>query len=167
GVDIWGTSDSGHFTMSPRLGNFDMWARVASLGRSPLDNDNISKAGIVVRQDTNAFGRASTFFVNPPNNQPGLPRTDAGRDQGEVAFRVSLNQATAAWPGTSSYVPVQIPFGWVRLKRVDNNLFGFRSLDGVNWTSMGPSLSIGYGDVAYIGFGTTAHVPVANGAGVV
>src|SRR6185436_6724272 len=63
GVDIWGTSDSGHFTMSPRLGNFDMWARVASLGRSPLDNDNISKAGIVVRQDTNPNGRAATFFV--------------------------------------------------------------------------------------------------------
>jgi uncharacterized repeat protein (TIGR01451 family) len=145
GADIWAASDQGHLTLTPRYGDFDIHTRVHSLTRV----DAIAKAGLMVRENTNANSRVLHNLLNPPV-------TLAGRDLGEAGLRPNPGAATALVPGSSSYYPVGIPDAWVRIKRTGSLYITYRGWDGVNWIEIG-RVNLGFPDPVLIGLATTAH----------
>jgi beta-xylosidase len=46
---------------------------------------------------------------------------------------------------------------WLRLSKTGNNLTAFYSNDGVNWTQVGSSATIDFGDYFMIGLAVTSH----------
>ncbi len=145
GQDVWGASDQGHLTLTPRYGDFDIWARIQSLSLS----DPITKAGLMVRESTNANSRVVHTQINPPYLL-------GGRDLGEAAQRVNTGATTAIMPGFASYTPVGIPNAWVRMKREGNRYTAFRSSDGSNWLVAGTTTLV-MPDQVLIGLTTCAH----------
>jgi hypothetical protein len=148
GADIWAASDQGHLTLTPRYGDFDIHARVQSLAPRSAAPD-IAKAGLMVRESTNAGSRTIHNLINPPFSI-------GGRDQGESAHRINTGATTALIPGSLAYVSVGIPNGWVRIKRAGDVYTTFRSTDGLNWTTIG-SMAFDLPDPVLIGLATTAH----------
>jgi hypothetical protein len=148
GNDIWGNSDVGHLTLSPRSGDFDIHTRVHSLTPADPAQPSISKAGIMIRQTLNPDSTLIYHSVNPPP-----PR---GRDLGEVGQRSAVAGATAAFAGSASYTPAGIPNTWLRAQRRGNTFTFFRSSDGANWIQVasGPA---SFSNQVYIGLATTAH----------
>jgi len=129
GNDIWGNSDVGHLTLRQISGNFDIHARVAGLTWA----DAIGKAGLMVRETTDANSRTLYTALNPPQFQPpggfnptGIP----GRDLGEAGHRYAIGGTTAGWStrpesqaliqqgGNSAFNPPAMPNAWVRITRV-------------------------------------------------
>ena len=148
GADIWGAADQGHFTLGQRSGDFDVWTRVDSL-RVVSASPDVDKAGIVIRETTNAGSRTLTFLGNPPIAL-------GGRDQLEVAYRTNNNQNTGPWSFGPSVIPFGIPNAWVRLKREGNYFSAFRSTNGVDWVLHGTNQAT-MPRTVWVGLGTTAH----------
>jgi uncharacterized repeat protein (TIGR01451 family) len=162
GSDIWGTTDIGHVTLTPRTGNFDVRVRVDTLTRP----DAVTKAGLMVRETLDAGSRTMFAALNPSqiqygSNPSGLP----GRDLGEVGRRIiPVTGTTAAIPGSFSYLPAGVPNAWIRIKRVDNRFTAMRSYDGVNWLTYA-SVLVGYPTTVYVGLATTGHtLPAPQGS---
>ena len=147
GTDIWNASDSGHLTLAALSGNFDVHARVDSLTRSGVDI--ISKAGLIVRETTNADSRTLHILGNPPASQ-------GGRDLIEAGQRPLIAALTVAWPATTNVVPAGIPNLWLRLTRVDDVFTGYASTNGVNWIGFARIVAP-YSNSVFVGLGTTAH----------
>ena len=57
---------------------------------------------------------------------------------------------------TDSTTPVAPPY-WVRIDRNGNNLTGFLSPDGQNWTQLGDPRTIAMGDPVLVGLALTSH----------
>jgi hypothetical protein len=156
GADIWGTSDQGHLTIGQRTGDFDVWARLDSLSRAPLDNDGITKAGIMVRETLDANARKLHFLGEPPASV-------GGRDIMEAGQRLTVAQATAAWTGGNGNtgVPAGIPNAWLRIKRAGNLFTAYRSSNGVDWIQT-TYHEVGFSNKVYVGLAATAHLPIAG-----
>jgi len=156
GADIWGTSDQGHMLLGQRSGDFDVWARLDSLSRAPLDNDGITKAGIMVRETLDANARKLHYLAEPP-------AAIGGRDIIEAGVRVTPGGGTAAWFGGNGNngQPAGIPNTWVRIKRVGHTFTAYRSADGVNWVQT-TSHALGFSNTVYVGLAATAHMPTAG-----
>jgi hypothetical protein len=153
GNDIWDVSDQGHFTIGTRTGDFDVWVRVDSLTRVAGDNDNITKAGIMIRETQSANARKLTVLGEPPASV-------GGRDFYEASQRPTVGAATAAWSGgaATGTGPFGIPNGWIRIKRVGDLFTAFRSSDGVTWTPATTQTMV-FPATVYVGLAATAHIP--------
>jgi hypothetical protein len=156
GADIWGTADQGHFTIGQRSGNFDIWARVDSLTRGALDNDGITKAGLMIRDTVDAGSRKIQVLGEPP-------AAVGGRDFYEAGQRPTLNAATAAWSGGSATGtgPFGIPNGWIRIRRSNDLFTAYRSSNGVDWV-IASTHTLALSNTVYLGLAATAHLPVAG-----
>jgi len=167
GNDIWGNSDVGHLTLTPRSGNFDVRVRVQSLTRP----DPVAKAGLMVRETLNADSRTLFLALNPAQHQVASavnPSGLVGRDLGEAGQRFLTAGATAAWearnesigppsvPANSAYLPAAVPNAWIRIKRVGDLFTAMRSYDGVNWLTYAACPFV-YPKTVYVGLATTAH----------
>ncbi|MFM1942668.1 MAG: hypothetical protein RI897_1650 [Verrucomicrobiota bacterium] len=124
GSDIGGTSDQMHFAWEYRVGDFDVRARVAGMSIT----DPFVKAGLVVRDSLNANARYAGIFLSSP--QVG----------GFFSSRTVVGGSATTGVPVEGF-PVNVPEGWVRLRRVGTQLIGFASLDGVSWMQLG-SVSI-------------------------
>ncbi|HYG23570.1 MAG TPA: discoidin domain-containing protein [Verrucomicrobiae bacterium] len=116
GSDIGGTSDEFHFVYQPVAGDFIISARVTA-----SDNTNPwAKAGLMIRESTNANSRYVLQFITPENGIALDARPGTGDETEHLA----------------SEALVSIPY-WLRLARSGNTVTAYRSANGVNWLMLG------------------------------
>ncbi len=152
GADIWGTADQGHITVGQRSGNFDVWTRVDSLIPRSASPD-IAKAGLVVRDGTNADAKTLTVLLNPPASLGGRDLVEAGARTNIVP---GVTAPTGVWPLSANVTPAGIPNAWVRLKR-DGFIFrAMYSSNGVDWVTFATNF-VDFPRTVTLGLGTTAH----------
>ncbi|MBI4714673.1 MAG: hypothetical protein HY760_01785, partial [Nitrospirae bacterium] len=137
GADIWGTSDGFRFVYQSYSGNFDLRARVASVENT----DSWAKAGVMVRQSTDADSIHAIMVATPGNGFSFQRRTTTG---GESSFTSG---------GSTSY-----PNSWVRLLRVGQVVTGCVARDaaGTEWEAV-DSLTLSTTDPVLVGMCVTAH----------
>jgi Pro-kumamolisin, activation domain len=128
GQQIWGSADGMNFLYQPLSGDGSITARVLSL----QGGASIQGVGVMIREtltesSTNAFagyGQSLTF----------------------LDFRSTTGGATS----TQQASTVPLPY-WVKLVRSGTTFAGYSSLDGVNWTQIGPSQTINMAQNVYVG----------------
>jgi len=113
GADIWNQADEFHFVHQPRSGDFEIAARVASVG----DTGPWAMAGVMIRD-----GLA-------PDARHGI--VSMTRAQGwSFTWREASGGASTYEPGGAGAAPA-----WVKLRRVGNELTALRSSNGTSWTA--------------------------------
>ena len=116
GSDIWSTSDSFQYVWQPWTGDGQIVARVESV----QNTDPWAKAGIMFRETLDPGSRNTIIFVSPSSGVSLQGRTSTGGGS------TSVNTVTG----------VTAP-RWISLVRQGNDLSGYESADGVNWTLVG------------------------------
>jgi fibronectin type 3 domain-containing protein len=134
GDDIWNTADAFRFVYVRATNNCTIIARVASL----QNVDGWSKAGVMIRESTNANAANAFIAVTPGNGVTWQTRSSTGGGTG--------NAATSGL--TAPY--------WVKLVRSGNTFTGYCSPDGVTWTQQGAA-TFTMASVAYAGLALTSH----------
>jgi autotransporter-associated beta strand protein len=134
GTAIGGPADSFRFTYQPLVGDGAIVARVDS-----LDNTgDWAKAGVVIRESTDANARQAVMVVSPTNGIAWQYRQNVGG-----------SGVVVAGPTTQA-APV-----WVRVVRAGTTFTGSWSADGITWTSVG-SITISMGSSALAGLVSTS-----------
>lgn len=142
GKDIFGKNDECHFAYQTISGNGEVIARVANLD----DTDSWAKAGVMIRSTLADDSVNAMMAVTPGRGVEFQYRTVAGK-----------RTLTRSEPGVSIF-PAEIAPHWVRLVRSGNQISGFQSEDGVNWSPVpGGPLIIELGEEVYIGLAVTSH----------
>ncbi len=118
GAGLSDRRDQGYFTYTD-LGarDFDIQVRVRSLGSTALS----ARAGIMVRNDTNASSAMAAIVVTPGMN--GVQFVSRGSSESVAVF-------TGSFPGN-------LPAAWLRLQRSNDVLRGLASFDGRGWSQVG------------------------------
>jgi hypothetical protein len=116
GTEIWGASDSGHFTHKAITGDGAIIAKIDAL---PTSHKN-AKAGVMMRTSlSQGAPRAWLCLTGEGNLQQNMPSLTVygGTNYGNKTLASSL----------TSY--------WVKLERIGNIITGFVSPDGTNWAA--------------------------------
>lgn len=158
GVDFGGTADDGHLLTAARSGDFDIKVQVQSFNRANLWNpipggDELAVAGLVARAGTNANSQAVQMVFTPFDY--GLP---AGANVSELGYRNNAGAMMTNVAPNSTLLSNNIAYPqWLRLRKVNTTVTGYRSLDGVTWNQlssfMDPALSFNM----LVGLGASAH----------
>jgi hypothetical protein len=143
GLDIWSNADGFRLVYTNLSGDFDMKVRVASLTMA----DNWSKAGLIAREGTN-WSAAYFYVLTTPTS--GVNLCDVQLRSAIYSNAVSLGNSGSPYAGTS------YPNMWLRLQRTGDAFQGYRSADGLIWTSLGTT-NISMAGSLYVGLATTAH----------
>jgi hypothetical protein len=124
------------------------WTRVGLMARYELDVGEATidpVAGVNIggaNPDASAYAQthvnpnqtiAQAQRYDPTGFTPGNPNSNNGHEQNQ---RIAKGVSTSGWGSGVSGTPVY-PNVWLRLKRVADTIEGFRSDDGINWTSQG------------------------------
>jgi fibronectin type 3 domain-containing protein/regulation of enolase protein 1 (concanavalin A-like superfamily) len=134
GADIQQTADAFRFIYMPATNNCAIIARVAS-----VQNVNAwSKAGIMIRESLNPGAANALVAVTPGNGITWQCRSSTG--------------GSTSYNNTTGYAA---PY-WLKLVRNGNTFTGYRSADGVNWTTQG-SATFSIASNVYIGLALTSH----------
>lgn len=136
GVDIWDTTDEGHFLYRPVTGDVDVVARVTAVGTA----DPWSKAGVMLRASLAGEAANAGLFVPATSGILGFQRR---RDTGGTT--VSTN--------ASGQAPV-----WVKIERRGSVVTAFYSITGTTWISMGPQ-TMPFPPTMYVGVAVSSHNP--------
>ena len=134
GADIWDGADEFRFVYRTLSGNGRVTARVTGL----TNTDPWAKGGVMVRDTLAADSAHAMMFLTPGNGAAFQYRATSRGPSAHVA-----NGAAAA--------PL-----WVRIIRSGNNLSGYRSVDGVNWSLVGSAI-VPMGTTVQVGLAVTAH----------
>ncbi|MFO1476466.1 MAG: carbohydrate-binding protein [Verrucomicrobiota bacterium] len=135
GADIESTADEFRYVYQNSTGDGSLIARVTA-----QDNSNPwAKAGIMMRETTDADSRNAAVLVTPGNGVTFQRRTSKG-----AATTVTVVAGLAA--------PL-----WLKLKRAGNSFSGYWSHDGVVWTQVGTSQTISMPSAATAGLAVTSH----------
>lgn len=154
GRQEWGTYDEVTMAYVIKTNDFDVrvqvvyaepaseWARVGMQARNSLN------VGEPTSDRTNTTSTVSAYaqtHVNPAQtlassgawnpSDPIQPVNPTPNDSHEQNCRLAAGAATQGW-GSAGTAPTY-PNAWLRLQRTGTNIFGYRSSDGVNWTSQG------------------------------
>jgi hypothetical protein len=143
GNDVWGNADAFRFVYKSVTGDFDASVHVTDLRGS----DAITKAVLDVRDTTAGGSPALHISINPP---------PPGRNQGEAGQRSTVDGGTAGWPGSTSYTPVGIPNGYMRMTRAGDVFTAFRSTNGTDWVQFAQVTQVSPAAML-LGIGVTAH----------
>ena len=135
GDDIWNGADAFQFCYLPVTGNCTIVARVASV----QNTDPWAKAGVMIRESTNANAANAFVAVTPGNGVTWQYRASTGGSSGN-------NNTTG----------LSAPY-WVKLVRSGNTFTGYRSPNGVTWTQQGTSQTFAMAATACVGLVVTAH----------
>jgi len=134
GADIWGASDAFHYVYQPASGDCSIQAEVLSVqNTAPW-----AKAGVMVRETTNANSTYAILFLAPvtATTTNGVAFQERATTGGSASSQATL-------PG------VQAPY-WVRLTRTGNSFVGAYSANGTAWTALATN-TITMATNAYIG----------------
>ena len=145
GSDIWGAADEFRYVYKTLTGDGSITARVDS-----IDNivNNWAKAGVMVRQSTDAGSQHSMTVITGDFASPGSAGNGASFQGRQVANTDSVNNDAA-----SSIAP---PY-YVQVVREGNNISGFISADGVEWLQLGEAREVVMEDPILIGLAVTSH----------
>jgi fibronectin type 3 domain-containing protein len=134
GADIWGAADAFRYVYQPANGDCSIQAKVLSVQNTAA----WAKAGVMVRETTNANSTCALVFLAPVT----------GTTTNGVAFqqRTTTGGATTSITSKSG---LQAPY-WVRLDRTGNSFVGYYSADGTSWTALATN-SITMATNVYIG----------------
>lgn len=136
GDDIWDQADSFYFYNRAVTGNFELHARITSLG----DTDPWAKAGVMIRATLDP-GAPNVFAMLTAGNAAGL--------QSRATPGASTNFTSGLWVST--------PY-WVFLSRNGNTFTALVSPDGANWTLLGTQ-TVDMPTTVYAGVAVTSHNP--------
>jgi len=142
GSDIWETFDQGHVALKTVSGDFDVKVRL--IGLTPVNN--IAKAGLMVRENTDSASPTLHLLANPP--------PPSGRGWIEAGRRTSPGGGTANW-GTN-YTAAVMPNVWLRLRRTGDLFTGFYSTNGLDWVIMAKAAQV-FPDPLLLGLAATAR----------
>jgi hypothetical protein len=138
GSDIGGTADSFRYAYQTLSGDGMIVARVVNV----QNTNSAAKAGVMIRQSlTNNAIEASVFF-SPAGGISFLRRNAAAGTTSSTTF------------GTESF-----PY-WLKLMRKGNEISGYKSEDGTNWTFLS-SYTITTTNPVYIGLAVTSKTTSA------
>jgi hypothetical protein len=136
GGDIWGTADQFHLVSQPLAGDGSVSARLTAQGNT----DPWAKAGVMLRQSTDAGSAYYAIEVTPGN---GLV----------VQYRTSTGVAAAMAATITGGVPVA-----VRVTRSGATFSAFTSFDGVKWVPVaGSSVTLSVSGPMLGGLAVTSH----------
>jgi outer membrane protein assembly factor BamB len=136
GGDIWGTSDQFHFVWQTLSANGSVRARITA----QMNTSAWAKAGVMLRQSSNAASAYYAVFMTPGNGIVVQYRATGG---GNAQQRVAVT-------GT---VPKYLAIG-----RTGNSYTAFLSSDGVTWTSVaGSSVTLSTSGPVLAGMAVTSH----------
>src|SRR5262249_52100606 len=144
GGDIWNTADGMHFFYRTLTGDGEIVARVLSVGNT----DFWAKAGVMIRESLdpgarNAFMLETPHDVSPAHDEPVFQwRSTTGGLTSDSGNHMNGIQAA----------PV-----WLRLVRQGNRFSGYRSMDGVTWIQVGPTVTLTMTTDVFVGLALTAH----------
>ncbi len=151
GADIWGVKDEFTFVYLEHTGDFDIAARIESLGATNL----YTKAGLMAREDLTA-GCRHIYFQVFPNNDP------RNHNNGGFEFQyrqVKTGEMKAIYPHSDKgdpEFPVDYPNTWIRLQRIRNSFTGYYSTDGKIW-KIYTTFSLDLPTKIYLGPAVTSH----------
>lgn len=131
GDDIWGAADQFHFVHQSLTGDGEIVARITDLDNA---TDDWAKAGIIVKQSTQAGSPYALLAVTPANG---------------ITFQHNFN-------GDTGSAPYTLPNAWLKLKRTGDTVTGFVSSDGQTWTQIG-STTVDLNSDAVVGLFVTSH----------
>jgi len=137
GADIWGTSDSFHYTSRPAVVVGDqLYAHVDSqTGTSPW-----AKAGIMIRASATGASDAYAFLASTPGN--GLV----------LQYRASSGAFSQNFAAGAANSPT-----YLKLSSAGNVVTAYTGSDGINWTQVGTPVTIALGATPSIGMAVTSH----------
>jgi hypothetical protein len=135
GADIWNGADEFRFVRQTASGDCEIIARVTGV----QNTDPWAKAGVMIRETLTA-GSTHAFMCLTPGNGLSFQR------------RVTTNGPSTYTAGGAAGAPY-----WVRLTRVGSTFTGYKSTDGITWTTVG-SQTITMGATVYIGLAVTSHL---------
>jgi len=133
GADVWGPADAFRFVYQSLAGDGAIIARVASV-------QNVyawTKAGVMIRQTTDAGSTQTSMFVTPGK---GL----------SFQRRIAANGTSV-----STTIAGAAPY-WVRLVRAGQVITASVSPDGTSWTDVGQD-TIAISGAVWIGLAVTSH----------
>lgn len=138
GADIWGTADQFQFTYVEETGDLTLTARVASQSNT----DPWAKAGVMIRESTNANAKFVGLYVTPTASH-GVSLQSRSTTGGSAVDNSQVNGPT-------------VPH-WLRLVRAANTFKAYRSSDGQTWTQVGSDLSITMSAGMVVGLAVCSH----------
>jgi uncharacterized repeat protein (TIGR03806 family) len=135
GADISNATDQFHFAWRPLSGDGEIVARVAD----QTETNDWAKAGVMFRESSDAGSRHAMVVLTPTNGTAFQWRVNPGE--------ISLH---AGAPSNAA------PDNWVRLVRSGDTFSGYRSVDGLNWISIGTA-TIPMAATIEAGLAVTSH----------
>jgi len=142
GADVWGTADALHFVYQPITGDGSIIARVAAVQNTA----SWTKVGVMIRESL-AANAANAFML--------VSATKGLAYQG----RTATGGATSSIAGPLKAAPY-----WVRIDRAGTTVTGYRSTDGIAWTTVG-SYSIPMATSVLVGLAVSSHNTDATAVG--
>jgi hypothetical protein len=136
GNNIGGNQDGFHFDYQQWSGDFDAVVHVTRLDNSGA----YAIAGLMIRQNTTPGSPQASVGLEP----------SLGNNNNRVQLRALQDGPTTDW-GFNSAASTQ---PWLRLKRLGNELFAYRSPDGVSWTKLGQTTQA-FTDPVLVGLATS------------
>jgi hypothetical protein len=133
GVNIGDGADEFRYVYQLASGDCSIVARVASV----QNTDNQAKAGVMIRETLNSNATHASTFVTPGKGVVFAYRSSTGG-----------STSTSSSSGAAPY--------WVRVDRVGNVFYSYRSSNGTTWSLMG-SKTITMGTNVYIGLAVSSH----------
>jgi hypothetical protein len=135
GDNITGSKDQFRYVYQAADGDCSIVAKVVSVE----DTDDEAEAGVMIRETLNNNSRHVSVFVTRDEGIQFRARKSTGNDSSNIKKSSGL----------------EAPY-WVKVVRSGNTFTGYRSANGVNWTSMG-SVTVSMGTSVYIGLAVTSH----------
>ncbi|MBN2843390.1 MAG: DUF5110 domain-containing protein [Sedimentisphaerales bacterium] len=135
GADIEGGADEFQFVSKILSGDCEITAQVIS----QQNTNDWAKAGVMIREDLTP-GSAHAMMVLTPSNGIAFQRRTVSGASGTLHTGIGGKVA---------------PY-WVRVKRLGDQLTGYYSADGVNWSIAGTERIV-MGSRVYVGLAVTSH----------
>lgn len=137
GSGTLGTGDGLHFMYQAASGDCTIIARVDSVSAA----NSASEAGVMIRETTDA-GSIDSFVTISATTSPGIL----------AKYRASTNGGTNG----ATVGSVTAPY-WLKLQRIGNTFYRYRSTDGSSWTQIGSNVSITMNSSTLIGLVVASH----------
>jgi len=138
GGDIWSVSDQFHYVWQSLNGDGGVSARILS----QTNTDPWAKAGVMLRQSTDAGSAYYAVYMTPGNGVNVQYRATSGANAVQVV-------------GVAGAAPAYLKVG-----RAGNVFTAYTSGDGVNWSPIaGSSVTLGLSSALLAGMAVTSHNP--------
>jgi hypothetical protein len=146
--NISGTADNFRFLYQTLSGAGEIRAQINGVSQS----NSVSRAGVMMRENLSKGARSVFMGIS-----------------GDGTFRWQRRNSTGANTSSSTSSVGIVPNVWVRLVRTGNTFYGYKSIDGTNWTKVS-SRSIAMATNIYFGLavasGNTNALNTATFTGV-